>query len=156
VGHGFGSLHPSACWQGQHLPAVIRLLDGFHHRLHPPLQRFRLHMGKMSRNSGTGTGEVVESPPWRGTSKTIQLQPPPWAGCPRSSGCPGPIHSLGRLQGWGTHSSPCFLLLLLLNHLMCSEMFSTSAVHAGCRVTRQEHGCAICRPEARRMRRDPS
>ena len=38
---------------------------------------------------------------WVGKDKTpIQIQLLPWAGTAPSSGCPGPIHSLGHIQGW--------------------------------------------------------
>jgi len=42
-----------------------------------------------------------------GTLKSIQFQPPPWAGCPHQLRLPrGPIQpGHGHLQGWGTHSS---------------------------------------------------
>jgi len=46
---------------------------------------------------------IVEWFGLEGTSNPIQPQPLPWGGCPPPD--QGPIHSLGHLQGWGTH---CF------------------------------------------------
>jgi len=41
-----------------------------------------------------------------GTLKPFQLQPSAISrDTTTSSGCPVPIHGLGHLQGWGTHSS---------------------------------------------------
>ena len=48
-----------------------------------------------------------------GLEGIIEFQPPAlgWVP-PTSSGCPGPIHGLGHLQGWGTHSSLGSLLMV--------------------------------------------
>lgn len=56
-----------------------------------------------------------------GLAAVIPLQEKPepqgwvWAGCPPSSGCPGPIHGIAHLQGWGSTALGSSVRVLLLS-----------------------------------------
>lgn len=53
-----------------------------------------------------GDSTIESHHSWVGRDiKTTPFQPLLWAGSLPSSGCPGPIHGRGHLQGWGTRSS---------------------------------------------------
>ena len=74
------------------LPDMPDLLDYLPKENKAPCTILQLRNCKMS-----GLGETLKPTQWHPPAMGLLL--------PTISGCPGPIHDLGNLQGWGTHSS---------------------------------------------------